>query len=127
MVLVRPSARFRYDDETLSLVLSEGEPEIELDVESLVFMGLMNGRLPDHVLAVALEEAVARLSRLVRYRDELGGLPEARVRFAGTRPVVLVGDRLVVDPAGESFLASGARPGEAASLVRAAVEDPLRT
>jgi hypothetical protein len=126
IVLVRPSARFRYDDETWTLTLADGETEVELDVESLVFMGLMNGRLPDRLLTVALEEALVRLDRLAAYRAAVGPLP-ARIRFAGTRPIVLAGDRLVVDPAGESFLSTGARAGEVADLLRAAVEDPFRT
>jgi hypothetical protein len=118
IVLVRPSRRFRYDDRTWTLVLGEGEVELELDVEAFVFMSLMNGRLPDHLLAVGLEEAEARLDRLAAYLAAVRAVGDVRVRFAGTRPVLLVDERLVVDPAGESALATGASVDDTAERVR---------
>ena len=127
IVLVRPSRRFRYDDRAWTLVLGEGGAEIELDVEAFVFMSLMNGRLPDHLLAVALEEAEARLDRLAAYLSAVAAVGDVRVRFAGTRPVLLVGERLVVDPVGESALAGGSSIDDAVERVRAAVDDPFRT
>jgi hypothetical protein len=127
IVLVRPSRHFRYDDQAWTLVLGEGGVEIELDVEAFVFMSLMNGRLPDHLLAVGLEEAETRLDRLAAYLGAMGTAGDARVRFAGARPVLLVGERLVVDPVGESALAGATSVDHAVEHVRAAVDDAFRT
>lgn len=123
-----PEVISSYDEEKQRLELVHGSHSVLVDVEAFSFMGLVRGFLPEQVLAVAVRHGAARLQRLDRFFDRAQAKVGAQdVRFFDNIPVLLLGDRLIIDPVAGKFLEDGTEDEEHDELLTRAAEETFAT
>jgi hypothetical protein len=97
----RTRERVTYDAVSDEVEVGHGQSRVAFDAESLAFMAIMSGVLPEHVLQTAMEESSLRVERIARLIEAVQqAVGPHDVRYADYLPVYRSASPTIADPIG---------------------------
>jgi hypothetical protein len=98
VTIAKPETEVDYDEGRRELILTRSSIEVGIDLESVVFLGVMGGFIPEQAAALAVIEAEETLDRLIVFAERAeAALGVCDVSFQNGAPIILVNGRTIVD------------------------------